>query len=221
MAASGTETKALREGSAAKRAAILGAARELFLGEGYDRTSMDAVAARAGVSKRTVYDYYGDKDALLLAVFEHVASSIIAVIRTALENDLADVTDLASLESGLLAFARGIAQSTLGSSDYLALSQLTRSEAAHLPALRDHWINDAPEDMLAERFAELDTAGLLEAPNPRRAADHFIVLSFSQAYSTNATPARGEVLDEQIVDGVRVFLRAYAARQNSGAQGAE
>ena len=58
--------KALREGSTQKRSAILTAARDLFLADGFDRSSVDAVAARAGVSKRTVYDYFGDKEALLL-----------------------------------------------------------------------------------------------------------------------------------------------------------
>ena len=62
--------KAVREGSATKRAAILATARALFLADGFERTSMDAIAAAAAVSKRTVYDYYGDKRALLLAVVE-------------------------------------------------------------------------------------------------------------------------------------------------------
>src|SRR6185437_7405244 len=47
-----------------KRAAILDAAKRLFPQHGYEGTSMDAVAAEAGVSKLTVYSHFGDKDSL-------------------------------------------------------------------------------------------------------------------------------------------------------------
>ena len=47
-----------------KRAAILDAAKRLFVERGYNATSMDAVASAARVSKLTVYSHFGDKDAL-------------------------------------------------------------------------------------------------------------------------------------------------------------
>src|SRR5690606_30031635 len=47
-----------------KRAAILEAAKRLFLVQGYERVSMDQIAAEAGVSKLTVYSHFGDKDSL-------------------------------------------------------------------------------------------------------------------------------------------------------------
>ena len=40
----------------------------LFLRDGYARTSVDAIAAEAGVSKRTIYNHYGDKESLFLSV---------------------------------------------------------------------------------------------------------------------------------------------------------
>lgn len=48
----------------AKREAILEAAKALFLSLGYANTSMDAVAAAAGVSKLTVYSHFTDKQTL-------------------------------------------------------------------------------------------------------------------------------------------------------------
>ena len=50
-----------------KRAAILDAAKRLFVEQGYDGVSMDQIAAAAGVSKLTVYSHFGDKDALFSA----------------------------------------------------------------------------------------------------------------------------------------------------------
>src|SRR4051794_32416906 len=50
--------------SARKREAILAAATELFLRDGYLGTSMDEIAALAAVSKQTVYKHFADKERL-------------------------------------------------------------------------------------------------------------------------------------------------------------
>ena len=54
----------------AKRAAILEAAKTLFLAGGFSGTSMDAVAKEAGVSKLTVYSHFSDKETLFSAAIE-------------------------------------------------------------------------------------------------------------------------------------------------------
>jgi TetR/AcrR family transcriptional repressor of mexJK operon len=59
-----------------KRESVLDAAVELFLSEGFDRTSMDAVAAHAGVSKTTVYAHFGDKVELFHAVTKRGGASL-------------------------------------------------------------------------------------------------------------------------------------------------
>lgn len=51
-----------------KRAAILEAAKALFVRNAFAGTSMDAVASEAGVSKLTVYSHFGDKDNLFREV---------------------------------------------------------------------------------------------------------------------------------------------------------
>ena len=51
---------------------ILDVATELFLAHGYGATSIEAVARRAGVSKRTFYHRYADKPALFSAVIHRV-----------------------------------------------------------------------------------------------------------------------------------------------------
>lgn len=47
------------------RRTVVDAARALFVDRGYDRTTLDAVAAAAGVSRRTVVNAVGGKAALL------------------------------------------------------------------------------------------------------------------------------------------------------------
>lgn len=60
-----------------KRAAILEAAKHLFLHHGYDGVSMDAIAAEAGVSKLTVYSHYQDKETLFMRAVEAVCEEML------------------------------------------------------------------------------------------------------------------------------------------------
>ncbi|WP_184005614.1 MULTISPECIES: TetR/AcrR family transcriptional regulator [unclassified Paraburkholderia] len=55
-----------------KRVAIVAAAIEEFLAAGYDATSMDRIAARANVSKRTVYNHFPSKEALFAAILQQL-----------------------------------------------------------------------------------------------------------------------------------------------------
>src|SRR5690606_27828391 len=68
--AGGGTAAEIADGDAAspKRAAIIAAATDLFTRSGYGAVSMDAIAAKAGVSKRTVYSHFPGKDVLFAAV---------------------------------------------------------------------------------------------------------------------------------------------------------
>jgi AcrR family transcriptional regulator len=57
------------ERTEATTAALVGAARQLFARDGYDATSLDAVAARASVTKGAVYHHFDGKRQLFEAVF--------------------------------------------------------------------------------------------------------------------------------------------------------
>ena len=56
---------------AEKTEAILAGALQEFLAQGYTATSVDRIAAAAGVSKATVYSHFGDKEALFEALVLH------------------------------------------------------------------------------------------------------------------------------------------------------
>ncbi len=60
-----------------KRGRILGAARELFLRDGFAGTSMDAITSLAGVSKATVYAHFPSKDELFAALVRETAAPIL------------------------------------------------------------------------------------------------------------------------------------------------
>ncbi|MFD5745514.1 TetR/AcrR family transcriptional regulator [Streptomyces massasporeus] len=207
-------TKTLREGSTQKRAAILTAARELFLSDGFDRTSVDAVAARAGVSKRTVYDYFGDKQTLLQAVVDGVGESLVSTIRRILDDTLTEPTEAIDLEDVLVTFSMRIATDMLGSAEYATLQRLVRTQFGHLPNGGENSMADAPDEALAERFAAFAAAGLLDVPDARLAADQFIALTFGVALNRygSANAAEDTRVRPLVVEGVRTFLRAYRAK---------
>jgi AcrR family transcriptional regulator len=62
-------------GSPDARQAVLDAARELFAELGFERTTMRAVATRAGVDPALIYHYFGDKDGLLFATLQPPADA--------------------------------------------------------------------------------------------------------------------------------------------------
>ncbi|TQL68978.1 TetR family transcriptional regulator [Nocardioides albertanoniae] len=209
-----TTTKTLRAGSAQKRAAILVAARELFLADGFDRSSVDAIAARAEVSKRTVYDYFGDKQQLLRAVVDAVGESLVATVRRTLDETIPEApATIAQVEGALVTFALRIATDMLGSTEYAALHRLVLAESAHLPEPAYNSLADAPDEAIAERLSTLADAGLLEVSDPRLAADQFLALTFGVAIDRlgSANAGKDDRVERLIVEGVRTFVRAYRA----------
>lgn len=55
-----------------KRNEIISAAEDVFTGKGYELASMDAIAQRAGVSKRTVYNHFVSKEKLFETIIEEL-----------------------------------------------------------------------------------------------------------------------------------------------------
>ncbi|WP_068617530.1 TetR/AcrR family transcriptional regulator [Paenibacillus tuaregi] len=203
-----TENKKIRKGSSDKRAKIIAAARNLFLSDGFNRSSVDAVAAKAEVSKRTVYDYFGDKQNLLLAVVEETSSAVLDMIEQGISDHLCEFEDL---EQALILFCEQVVASANGSSDYTALNRLVMVEAANLPASFLVSLDNATEKGIIKRFTEFGQTGLLNVPDPEMATKHFAALTFLLVFNQ---PRRTETLDEEqtkriITDGVRVFLCAY------------
>lgn len=69
----GRPTKAETEN---RNSRIIAVATELFLSKGYSETSLENIASQAGVAKRTIYDWYGDKAAIFSAIIRSDAARI-------------------------------------------------------------------------------------------------------------------------------------------------
>jgi TetR/AcrR family transcriptional regulator, mexJK operon transcriptional repressor len=196
-------SRQLRPSSARKRAAIIDAARGLFLREGYERTSMDDIAAAAGVSKPTVYEHFGDKEGLFSVI---VGASVEALVQTI---DLAATEELTAdrpLAPALLGFVRRVVGDAISSSDYTVIRVLLGSE--HPVAGLERQSEETAHAMFSHHFAALADAGRIVTRNPGRAAQHFVALTLSLATEHGSDDDTDQVLE----DGVDAFVRAYGRR---------
>lgn len=203
-------TPGLRQGSSAKRAAIIRAALEVFAREGYARAGVDSIAAAAGVSKRTIYDYYGGKERLFLSAVRETAAAQAAAFDELLERTLGDVTDL---EAALTAFGRAFATEVARSAERATVMRLMIAEASHFPELTQPVPEGRPvQRALADRLAELGEQGLLEVPDPMEAAEFLGLLVTGRVNNRSwygAVPLGDTEIERLVAGGVRVFLRAY------------
>ncbi len=69
-----SEVAKLKPRSADKREEVLDIASENFLSKGFDGTSINVMAREAGISKESIYRYFGSKEDLFMAVVERELS---------------------------------------------------------------------------------------------------------------------------------------------------
>ncbi|AGP55837.1 TetR/AcrR family transcriptional regulator [Streptomyces rapamycinicus] len=208
--------KRLRQGSPKKRAAIARAAFELFVAHGVAGTSVDAVAAEAGVSKRTVYDYYGSKERLFLSVIEDAEEAYAEQFSEILDRTLGEDSALGEaddIEAPLVRFGCELGTTVARSVGRAAAIRLVITEAPHFPALLDRWRGPGIEQRaLAERLGELAERGALAVPDPVEAAAHFgalVTSSVNHRSLFGVVPVGDAEIERIVVSGVRAFLRAY------------
>ena len=163
--------------SVAKRAQITGAARKLFLANGFAGTSMEAIADEAGVSKQTLYHHFATKVDLLGAVVSSELTDLSQRARLP-----ASVEDPTRLRSVLLEFSNSLVKTVL-SPDSLALIHLLVGEAYQIPSLRDSLVEGLPAglfDHLTVLLQDLHGRGYVSAPRPELAARMLLgpVMSF-------------------------------------------
>jgi AcrR family transcriptional regulator len=192
-----------------KRDAIGRAALTLFASDGYERTSVDAIAAEAGVSKRTVYSHYGDKESLFLSVVRDTYGRMLARIAEIVEHTTWDTDVPAALTGCVTDITRSIAHAP----ERATLNRLLLTEAPHFPALIDLLHTRAITPIIAAPLARLGTAGRLAVPDPVQAAEHLAALTFDQVSARSlmgTIPLSDDETRHLLANGIRVFLRAYA-----------
>ena len=194
-----------------KRQAIVTGALAVFARDGYARAGIDAIAAEAGVSTRTIYNHFQDKAQLFATVIRESATQVADAQIALIDRHLFKVTDL---EADLVALGCALATPLTGHAGHFGLIRQINAETEHIPdAAIAAWRAAGPERVLgelADRLGDLAARGLLHLTDPHRAASQFMLLASGAIpfhHGIDAT-AQDEIA-EIVASGVHVFLHGY------------
>ncbi|WBO65340.1 TetR/AcrR family transcriptional regulator [Streptomyces camelliae] len=203
-----------------KQIAIAGAACTVFGREGYARASVDALAAEAGVSTRTLYNHFpGGKAQLFQTVVTWTSSEVrdaqLARLHAVLDPERPPHAD--DLERDLVALARAFVGLMTDYPNHFALVRHIHAEADHVPPdVLKAWHEAGPEPVgraVAEAMAHLADAGLLDPHgDAAMTAAHFMALTshtIVQSTHYGVLPLPPAETDRLVSGGVAAFLRAY------------
>jgi AcrR family transcriptional regulator len=193
--------------TAQRRQAIVEAASSVFQEKGFDRASMDAIAARAGGSKATLYSYFPSKEELFFAVVEHV-------LQAQAETPIDALAGEGSLRDRLRRFARRHVEFRLHD-DIIALDRLLIAEAERSNLGDLVWVRYVAPRLrrLAEMLQVEMDAGRLRPSNPYRAATQFRRLAEGDLIERRLRGDKSidaEAAAVEAAEGLDAFLRAYA-----------
>jgi TetR/AcrR family transcriptional repressor of mexJK operon len=196
-----------RTKSGAKRAAILRGAKAVFLACGFESANMDEVAARAGVSKMTIYRHFGNKEDLFAGVITELGNMIVA---EDLERIFAERP-----EEALRRFARKMI-GIVFDPETIELHRIVIAECYRFPKLGQFFYASGPQvciDVLA-RYLKLNSNNPhFRVVDPVRTAEEFlellrgyghlrVMLKVSKSLSPREIEARIEGAVRHILHGV-------------------
>ncbi len=186
---------------------ILDAALHLFLEVGFDRANLDKIAAKAGVTKPTIYSHFGSKIGLLQAL---------ALWQTerALSNSAPNLSPSGDPRTDLLQFAKNLIGNML-SPEALHLHRFAITEAIKHPELVKPLLDSGPgrlQEALAGYLAMQTQAGKLRCGDPAMAAKHLTGLlaggDFLNTIITQQVPDLTE-LKARLESAIDLFLAYY------------
>jgi TetR/AcrR family transcriptional regulator, mexJK operon transcriptional repressor len=201
--------------NAAKRDAIRHAALDVFLRRGYTNASVDEIVTESGVSRQTVYNNFGGKEGLFLAVVDDVLDRFLAAMTAVVDevalgesDDLA--RDLARLGAGWVALAL--------QPEMAGLRRLIVGEAAAaFPNLAAEWRDRGPnraQTMLRREFERLAERGRIDlGQDPALTVmlySHSVLLIPNQLVLLSAQMSPDpEMIDRYVGEAVAMFLARY------------
>lgn len=174
---------------------------------------MEEIAELAGLTKRTVYNHYDDKDALFVDVVQDVIASAEAFVQDMRRSIPADIAaeDVAVVLEEL---GRTLAHAIVRP-EVVALRRLMIGESRRFRRLAADYYDRAPGQVvegLSSEFRRLSDAGALRVHDATVAAKQFAYLiagePLDRAVLTGTLPSDEEV-ERGAREGVRTFLARY------------
>lgn len=206
---SGLSKKTGRPSDLSKREAIVAAATRAFFAHGFAASSIEQIAADAGVSKVTIYNNFGDKRALFTAAVESECETM---------RGRFSIGDLprGSMRDRLTAIAEAMV-AFLSRPEMVQFERRIAAETEHDAEIGAAFLAAGPHRMkaaLAQFLRAMTTAGELSVDDPELAAEQFASMckgmgDLERRFGSPADPERDR---QRIAGAVEVFCRAYAIR---------
>jgi AcrR family transcriptional regulator len=196
-----TREEARRLGNAARDAAL-----RLFLDNGYEATSMDAIASQAGTTKATLYARFGSKEAIFRSVLEW------ATARRDWPEPEPDLPDPGDLEGALREIAR-VAVRRGTHPAMVSLMRIAVAEADRFPDLARHAYDSPPwprRQVVADLLERHAAAGAIDLPDDAQVlAELFLGMVCTPALLASFGAGRDPQAQEEHTEAaVRLFMRA-------------
>lgn len=179
------KTKARGRPRAYDPEAALDNAAELFWSRGFAAASLDELSAAMGMGRPSIYNAFGDKEALFLLALERYRDTTASAALRAMEAE-------ASIEDALAALFREVALYTTAGRSHRGCLLMSVATSSDLPSVRRFLRTNiaATEAQVADRLADALRAGQLPADfsasqGARRAVDTMLVLGVRARLGTS------------------------------------
>jgi len=180
---------------------ILAAAAQVFLEQGFDGTSMDAIAEKARISKRTLYARHADKSALFNTVLYDLLDKLLVPV----ERIQYEPGDLAAT---LTAIGRDMISGVVRP-EFLAVYRVVTFEAQRRPEF-GRWINETRRRPALQTIANLlqNHRDELRIDDLEQAAEQFMSLTVdvNLRYGAFGLKLTAKQIDERLKAAVDLFL---------------
>ena len=201
----------LRPSSRRKHQAIVDAACQVFLQQGFASATMDAIATSANVSKRTVYKHFDDKHALFAAVVKMLCEKVVPPTLDELDIEASDlVTVLVQLASQIL--------TNIYAGEQIALLRVVVTESQSFPELGSLMYEqiEHTENLIREYLLTQQEKGVINLPNLDLAARQFLGLIKTdlqlQLLFGRRKAVRASEIKKIAQTSVEIFLNGTAIR---------
>jgi len=184
-----------------KREQILQGAMQIFLQNGYEGTSMDRVAAAAGVSKITIYKHFQDKEGVFTALIEQVTSQRFQTVFGDLDFNEKPAIALRKLAQKLL-------EMMAIDEEYIAFLRLLIGESGRFPELAQLFIRTLPHKVWALLRDYVAAHPELRSPHPEATARIFVGVLISHVMTQKVlhgqaiAPINQDILIDSLVQTI-------------------
>ncbi|WP_306320046.1 MULTISPECIES: TetR/AcrR family transcriptional regulator [unclassified Streptomyces] len=199
-----------REQAEARHQELLDAALDLFLERGFEVTTIEMIAARVSMTKRTIYARYPDKATLFRAAIQR------AVERQIVPQNVLDALDRGELSATLEAIAR-LRVDQIASPHGLRLQHIINAESHRFPEIFTAYVEQSTRPLIEHVATVLQRAvdaGEIAPTDVDHAASAFMSMVVGgrvRAIVGGLDPTRSE-LDERVRFAVRLLLDGLRPR---------